>query len=97
MSYLVHRYCPGILEQDYTSQSLRKMLEDRYGIRISSARQSIRAISANHDIATALSVKNNAALLYIERISFTEYNVPIEYLRLFHRGDRYTLHGELRG
>jgi len=97
ISYLVHRYCPGILEQDYTSQSLRKMLEDRYGIRISSARQSIRAITATHDMVEALSVENNTALLYIERISFTEYNVPIEYLRLFHRGDRYTLHGELRG
>jgi DNA-binding GntR family transcriptional regulator len=42
-------------------------------------------------------VKNNAALLYIERISYTEYDVPIEYLRLFHRGDRYTLYTELRG
>ena len=48
-------------------------------------------------MAKALSVKNHVALLYIERISYTEYNVPIEYLRLFHRGDRYTLHGELRG
>ena len=97
MSYLVHRYCPGILEQDYTTQSLRKMLEDRYGIRFSSARQSIRAVSATKDIAKALSVKDNAALLYIERISYTEYDVPIEYLRLYHRGDRYTLYSELRG
>jgi GntR family transcriptional regulator len=97
MSYLVHRYCPGILEQDYTTQSLRKMLEDRYGIRFSSARQSIRAITTTKDIAEALSVKNSGALLYIERISYTEYDVPIEYLRLFHRGDRYTLYTELRG
>jgi len=97
ISHLVHRFCPGILEQDYTSRSLRRMLEERYGLRFSSARQSIRAISATEEMAKALSVKNNAALLYIERISYTEYNVPIEYLRLFHRGDRYTLHGELRG
>ena len=96
-SFLVHRYCPGILEQDYTSRSLRKMLEERYGLRMSSARQSIRAIMATTEIASALSVENNAALLFIERISYTEYNLPIEYLRLFHRGDRYTLHGELRG
>jgi GntR family transcriptional regulator len=97
MSYLIHRYCPGILERDYTAHSLRQMLEEGYGIRITSARQSIRAVTAVDGIAKALSVKENAALLYIERISYTEYNVPIEYLRLFHRGDRYTLHGELRG
>ena len=96
-SYLVHRYCPGILEQDYTTQSLRKMLEDRYKIRIGSARQSLRAISASEELAKALAVETNAALLYIERISYTEYDMPIEYLRLLHRGDRYTLHAELRG
>jgi GntR family transcriptional regulator len=96
-SYLVHQYCPGVLDQDYTTQSLRKMLEDRYGLMIGSARQTLRAISAPDDIATALSVNMNAALLYIERISYTEHSVPIEYLRLYHRGDRYTLHGELRG
>jgi GntR family transcriptional regulator len=97
ISYLVHRYCPGIMEQDYTTHSLRRMLADRYGIRFSSARQSIRAIIAADGIAEALSVKDDAALLYIERISYTEFNVPIEYLCLYHRGDRYTLHGELRG
>jgi GntR family transcriptional regulator len=97
LSYLVHRYCPGVLEQDYTSQSLRRMLEETYGLRISSARQSIRAVSATADLAHALSIPKGAALLSIERISFTEYDVPIEYLHLYHRGDRYSLHGDLRG
>lgn len=97
VSYLVHRYCPGVLEEDYTTQSLRKMLEDKYGVRINSAQQSINAISATAELADVLTVKKGAALLAIERISYTEFDVPIEYLRLYHRGDRYTLHGELRG
>jgi GntR family transcriptional regulator len=96
MSYLVHGYCPGVLLQDYTTQSLRNMLQDRYGLRITSAKQSIRAVTANKETAKVLSVPAEAALLYIERISYTDYDVPIEFLRLFHRGDRYTLHGELR-
>ncbi|MDX1417311.1 MAG: GntR family transcriptional regulator [Candidatus Promineifilaceae bacterium] len=97
MSYLVYRYCPGILEEDYTRFSLRKMLEDRYNLRFSNAHQTIRAINASKEIAQALSVEKDAALLYIERISCSEYKVPVEFLRLYHRGDRYTLHGELRG
>jgi len=97
MAYLVHRYCPKVLEEDYTSQSLRKMLEEKYGLRISSAQQSIRAVSATIELANALSVQKSAALLSIERISYTEFNVPIEYLLLYHRGDRYRLSGELRG
>lgn len=97
VSFLVHRYCPGILTQDYTAQSLRLMLAERYGIHITSARQTIQAITATDDLAALLAVKERAALLYIERISYSEFDVPVEYLRLYHRGDRYTLHAELRG
>lgn len=97
VSFLVHQYCPGILSEDYTTHSLRRMLEEQYGIRIASARQTIRAISASKEMARLLDAPPKAALLYIERISYSENDVPIEFLRLYHRGDRYTLHGELRG
>lgn len=97
VSFLVHRYCVGILAQDYTSQSLRQMLENSYQIRITSARQKIQAVSASEDMAEVLGIEPGAALLYIERISYSDQNVPVEYLRLFHRGDRYTLHADLRG
>jgi GntR family transcriptional regulator len=97
VSFLVHQYCPGILAQDYTAHSLRRMLEEQYGIRITSARQTIQAISATEEMAKLLAIPAKSALLYIERISFSEFDVPVEFLRLYHRGDRYTLHSELRG
>ena len=97
VSFLVHQYCPGILTQDYTTYSLRRMLEENYSIRITSAQQSIQAISATEELAELLTVEQDAALLFIERLSFSEFDVPVEYLRLYHRGDRYTLHADLRG
>ncbi|WP_420645077.1 GntR family transcriptional regulator [Candidatus Leptofilum sp.] len=97
VSFLVHRYCPGILAQDYTAHSLRQMLEENYGIRITSAQQTIQAVSATKALAELLTIENSAALLYIERLSFSEFGAPVEYLRLYHRGDRYTLHADLRG
>ena len=30
-------------------------------------------------------------------VSYSDYDVPVEHLRLYHRGDRYTLYNELRG
>ncbi|MDI7275475.1 MAG: GntR family transcriptional regulator [Anaerolineae bacterium] len=96
-SYLVHKFCPGLLEQDYRSGSLRELLEERYGIRWIRAKQVIRAINAPRPLAAALSVGPNAALLYIERVSFNQQDVPGEYLRVYHRGDRYSLYNELRG
>ncbi len=97
VSHLVHRYCPGILQHDYANQPLREMLERDYDIRITSATQAIQAVSASREIAAALGVKRGAALLFIERTSHSQYAVPIELLQIYHRGDRYVLHNELRG
>ncbi len=96
-SYLVHQFCPGLLELDYRSGSLRELLEVRYDLRWVRAKQVIRAINAPRALAAILSVKPNAALLFIERVSFNQQDIPGEYLRLYHRGDRYSLYNELRG
>ena len=44
-----------------------------------------------------LSVKPNAALLYIERVSYSQNDVPVEFLRIYYRADRYVLYNELSG
>ena len=95
-SLLVHDLCPGILERDYANNSLRKMLADQYNLHISSARQKIRAVPATKQLAELLDVDLNSPLLHIDRVSFTETGLPVEYLRINLRGDRYTFHSELR-
>lgn len=94
-SLLVHSYCPGILEQDYANNSLRKMLVDQYNIHISNAKQIIRAVPATKNLADLLDVDLNSPLLFIERISYTDDGTPIEYLRINLRGDRYSFQSEL--
>jgi GntR family transcriptional regulator len=94
-SHLVHRYCPGVLEGDYASNPLREALERDYSIRWSRARQTIRAIPAPKDMAALLSIPTRSALLYIERVSYSQQNIPVEFLRIYYRGDRYTLYNEL--
>jgi DNA-binding GntR family transcriptional regulator len=96
-SYLIHRFCPGLLERNYTTMPLREALEKNYGIHWSRATQVIRAISASRDLAGKLSIRANAAVLFIERVSYSQQNTPIEFLRLYNRGDRYALQNELRG
>ena len=95
-AHLVHRYCPGILQHDYSENPLRQILEDDYGLRLVRADQVIRAIPAPAKLAKKLSISARAALLYIERVSYSAENVPIEFLRVYHRGDRYALYNELR-
>lgn len=95
-SVLVHHYCPGILDAYQPHHSLRQLLQQQYGVVLATATQKVRAISADETVAESLSVDEGAAILYIERISFTDANVPIEFLKTYHRGDKYTLYNELR-
>jgi len=97
-SYLVHAYCPDILRlHDFSEEPLRECLERAYDIRLVGARQSIRAIAATAGLAGLLCIEAAAPLLHIQRVSFSQYNVPVEFLRVYHRGDRYVLYNELRG
>jgi GntR family transcriptional regulator len=96
-SFLVHKYCPEILRWDYSNTSLKRKLAEEYGIHLTYAQQKIRAISASTGLAKLLSVDEGDALLYIERIFYSDRNLPIELLRIHLRGDRYTLYSEMRG
>ena len=96
-SSLVHRYCPGVLNGNFEATSLRETLGNQYGIRLVRARQSIRALNASLEQAELLSIKPGKALLGIERISYSQHNLPVEYLQIYYRADRYVLYTELQG
>lgn len=96
-SYLVHRYCQGILKHNFATKSMRLTLEQEFNIRLVQAKQTIHAIHAPSDLVNSLSIKSGAALLYIERVTFSQYDLPIEFLRTWYRGDRYILYNELQG
>lgn len=94
-SYLVHRYCPNVLQHDYASQPLREILERDYDIRLLHARQVIQAVLASRSQAKLLGIRPKSALLAIERVTFSQAAVPVEFLRIYYRADRYSLYNEL--
>jgi GntR family transcriptional regulator len=95
-SYLVHRHCPGILQHDYANKPLRETLELGYGIRLVHARQVIRALLASKELAAILEISSRTPLLFIERVTYSQDAVPVEFLRLYYRADRYSLYNELQ-
>jgi GntR family transcriptional regulator len=96
-AYLVHRYFPGVLTGDYTASPLRRTLDEKYGVRLVRAKQVLRAVMAPRGLARLLSVRPGTALLFIERVSFSAQGIPVEFLRIHYRGDRYVLYNELAG
>ena len=94
-AYLVHRYFPGVLNEDYELVPLRETLQQKYGVRIIRARQVIRAVQATAEQARLLTTQGKSPLLLIERVSFSEQDQPVEFLRIYYRGDRYSLYNDL--
>jgi GntR family transcriptional regulator len=94
-SYLVHSYFPGVLNEDFALVPLRQSLHQNFGVRITRARQVIRAVQATSEEARLLTTRRKSPLLLIERISFSEQNLPVEFLRIYYRGDRYSLYNDL--
>jgi GntR family transcriptional regulator len=96
-SHLVNRCCPGLLQHDFAAKSMRLMLQQEYGIRLIRAKQTIRAIQAPARLAHLLSIETGSALLFIERVSYSQQDTPVEFLRTYYRGDRYALYNDLQG
>jgi GntR family transcriptional regulator len=94
-SFLVDRCCPNLLEQDYSKEPLRALLERHYGIYLVNAKQIIRAILAPQELAGLLDIRPHAPLLYIERVTYSQAAIPVEFLRIYYRADRYSLFVEL--
>ncbi len=91
-TYLVHRYCPGILDHhDFTKESLFDILEHEHDVRIERATQTISAMVATESLQELLGICESQAVVYIERISYSQLDIAVEYRRLYYRSDRYTL------
>jgi GntR family transcriptional regulator len=96
-SYFVHKHCRGILDHDFSRLSLREIKIHKYGIRWTHAKQTIQAINASQKMADLLGVRRGGALLFFERVSFSQDNIPMEFLQAYYRADRYILYNELQG
>jgi GntR family transcriptional regulator len=96
-SCLLDKYVPGILQFDFSQRSLSEVLASEYDIILISAEQTIRAQLASPEHASKLQVEEDSALLVIERVSYSQRNIPVEFLRIIYRADRYALHCELKG
>lgn len=96
-SYFIHRHCPGFLTRyDYSVTSLRQVMLKDYGIRWLRATQIIRAVVPSQEMAALLKIPPKVALLMIERTTYSDQLIPVEFIRIYYRGDRYTLYNELR-
>lgn len=87
---------PGIEQINLASESLYKVLRERYEFAPVRATQSIEVMLAGTFEAGFLGVRAGAPLLLLERLTHDASECIVEYVRSFYRGDRYRFVTELR-
>jgi GntR family transcriptional regulator len=87
-AFLPAELCPKLEENDLT-QSLYRLLESRYGLRLWTGAETLRARCANPEEAELLQVLENNPVMYMERVTYAADGGAVEYLEAVWRGDRY--------
>jgi len=87
-AYLPAALCPRLEENDLAA-SLYQLLESRYGLRLWSGRETLRARGATEHEARLLDVAEGTPVMHAERITYAANGLAVEYLEAVWRGDRY--------
>jgi GntR family transcriptional regulator len=87
-SYLSQKLFPALLQEDLTHTSLYELLQRKYGIVIAKAKRYMEAVAANDMEARLLRIPTGAPLMLIESTTYNDEDVPFEYFKARHRGDR---------
>jgi len=77
------------IEQHDLSASLYRLCEDVYGVRLWTARETLRARIATREETRLLQLPPHSALLCAERTTYSAAGEVVEYLDAAWRGDRY--------
>jgi GntR family transcriptional regulator len=95
-AYIRYQICPGILECDFSKESLYNVLATRYNTILVRAEQTMEASLAVPQEAELLQITPPCPVLRLERLSYNEQNMLIEYVKSTYRGDRYKFHTTLQ-
>lgn len=95
INYFAKEFVPGIMERDFSKESLRVFISNAYQIHWSYAEQEIYSILADEELSNLLNISLGSPLLYIKRVSYDTNNTPREFVSTYYRADKYHLEIEL--
>jgi GntR family transcriptional regulator len=86
-TYLPRQLGERIMADDLEAQPIFALLEQKYGTRLTEAEYRLEAVSADAQVAKALTVPVGSPIFLIERTSYALEHRPVDYERLYYRGD----------
>jgi GntR family transcriptional regulator len=85
-----------VVENDLEIYPIFSLLEGKYNTPLLEADYRLEAIVADGLVAAALGIEANAPIMLIERVSYTLDSKPVDFEKLFYRGDKIRLTTRLR-
>jgi len=95
-AYLPHAFCLGILEHDFSEESLYDVLAAQYNMKPDHAEQEIGAEIATPQVAELMELDHPAPVLVIRRETRTADGRVIEYVESEFRADRFRFYTNLK-
>lgn len=92
IAFLPEKIFPGLTEYDLEHESLYKLINDQYGVRITKARRTIEAVLAKDEISKYLELEEGMPIILFRCITYGIVNgkeTPIEYFKCYYRTDKY--------
>jgi GntR family transcriptional regulator len=87
-TYIPHSLCPELLLEDFTDQSLYRVLLEKFNLVVADGIRTIESINASQPLAKLLEINNGAAVSVLKSVGYLSNGVPLEYFISWHRGDR---------
>jgi GntR family transcriptional regulator len=87
-TYLPREIGEKVIENDLENEPIFSLLEQKYNTPLLEAEYRLEAVSADATVARALRIEIGAPIFLIERTSYSEGHQPIDYEKLYYRGDR---------
>jgi GntR family transcriptional regulator len=88
-TFIPARICPGLERENMATQSLYALLEQRCGVQLKRARQTLEATVANDYESRLFGVAVGMPMILLEGVTCDEHERPVEYFKAIYRGDRF--------
>jgi GntR family transcriptional regulator len=94
-AYIPLALAPGIGDENLENVSLYEILQTRWGLQPSNARETYFAVSAEAQISSLLRIAPASPIFAVERVTSLASGKPFEFVQSFLRGGRYNVVLEL--
>jgi len=85
LSFLPHGRVPDLLEEDFREKSLYRIIEKKYGVKITKVKRIMESVQADAELAKTLHVKTGDPLLKIDGVAYLSGGQPIDCFLEYYR------------